>query len=135
MDGEYLRLGLVFHSSLGDLIKKQCGQVLRAYEIKHFNELKEFDGELQIFNDFEDAIETGLDMNLNKKCIINVKQLSKYDASESFITILNDFNSRSDGFYPAEITFTLAREMNISDQEANFMVYEAYENQIFLPIN
>jgi parallel beta-helix repeat protein len=134
MDGEYLRLGLVSHSSLGDLIKKQCGQVLRAYEIKHVNDLKNFDGELQIFNDFEETIETGLDMNLNKKCIINVKQLNKYDAPESFITILNDFKSRSDGFYPAEIAFTLVREMNISDQEANFMVYEAYKNQIFLLI-
>ncbi|MGB5912569.1 MAG: NosD domain-containing protein [Promethearchaeia archaeon] len=135
MDGEYLRLGLVSHSSLGDLIKEQCGQVLRAYEIKHVNDLKNFDGELQIFNDFEETIETGLDMNLNKKCIINVKQLNKYDASESFINILNDLKSRSDGFHPAEITFTLVREMNISDQEANFMVYEAYKNQIFLPVN
>ncbi|MFX1460014.1 MAG: nitrous oxide reductase family maturation protein NosD, partial [Promethearchaeota archaeon] len=134
MDGEYLRLGLVSHSSLGDLIKKQCGQVLRAYEIKHVNDLKNFDGELQVFNDFEETIETGIDMNLNKKCIINVKQLNKYDAPESFITILNDLKSRSDGFYPAEITFTLVREMNITDQEANFMVYEAYKNQMFLPI-
>ncbi len=134
MDGEYLRLGLVSNNSLGDLIKEQCGQVLRAYEIKHVNDLKNFDGEIQIFDDFEDAIERGLDMNLNKKSIINVKQLHKYDAPESFIAILNDLNSRSDGFFPAEITFTLVREMNISDQEANLMVYEAYKNQIFSPI-
>jgi parallel beta-helix repeat protein len=134
MDGKYLRLGLVSYNSLGDLIKEQCGQILRAYEIKHVNDLKNFDGEIQVFNDFEEKIETGLDMNLNKKCIINVKQLNKYDAPKSFITILNDLNSRSDGFYPAEITLTLVREMNISDQEANFMVYEAYKNQIFLPI-
>jgi len=134
MDGEYLRLGLVSYSSLGDLIKERCGQVLRAYEIKHVNDLQNFDGELQIFNDFEEAIEMGLNLNLNKKCIINIKQLNKYDAPESFITILNDLSSRSDGFYPVEITSTLVREMNISDQEANFMVYEAYKNQIFSPI-
>ena len=134
MDGEYLRLGLVSHNSLGDFIKEQCGQVLRAYEIEHVNDLKNFDGEIQVFNDFEDAIEIGLDMNLNKKCIINVKQLNNYDAPESFMIILNDLNSRSEGFYPAEITLTLVREMNISDQEANFMVYEAYKNQIFSPI-
>ena len=134
MDGEYLRLGLVSHNSLGDLIKEQCGQVLRAYEIKHVNDLKNFDGEIQVFNDFEDAIEIGLDMNLNKKCIINVKQLNNYDAPESFMIILNDLNSRSDGFFPAEITLTLVREMNISEQKANFMVYEAYKNQIFSPI-
>jgi len=134
MDGEYLRLGLVSYSSLGDLLKEQCGQVLRAYEIKHVNDLKNFDGELQIFNDFEEAIETGLNLNLNKKCSINIKQLNKYDGPESFITILNDLNSRSDGFYPAEITSTLVRDMNISDQEANFMVYEAYKNHIFSPI-
>ncbi|MEE9573114.1 MAG: hypothetical protein V3W20_08715, partial [Candidatus Neomarinimicrobiota bacterium] len=134
MDGEYLRLGLVSHNSLGDLIKEQCGQVLRAYEIKHVNDLKNFDGEIQIFNDFEDTIETGLDLNLNKKSIINIKQLNKYDAPESFITILNDLNSRFEGLYPAELTSTLVREMNISDQEANFMVYEAYKNQIFSPI-
>jgi len=134
MDGEYLRLGLVSHNSLGDFIKEQCGQVLRAYEIMHVNDLKNFDGEIQVFNDFEDAIETGFDMNLNKKSIINIKQLNKYDAPESFMIILNDLNSRSDGFYPAEITLTLVREMNISEQEANFMVYEAYQNQIFSPI-
>jgi len=134
MDGEYLRLGLVSYKSLGNLIKEQCGQILRAYEIKHVNDLKNFEGEIQVFNDFEETIETGLDMNLNKKSIINVKQLNKYDAPESFITILNDLNSKSDGFYPAEIALTLVREMNISDQEANFMVYEAYKNQIFLPI-
>jgi hypothetical protein len=134
MDGEYLRLGLVSYKSLGDLIKEQCGQVLRAYEIKRVDDLKNFDGEIQVFKDFEEKIETGLDMNLNKKSIINVKQLNKYDAPESFITILNELNSRSDGFFPAEITLTLVREMNISDQEANFMVYEAYKNQLFLPI-
>jgi len=135
MDGEYLRLGLVSYQSLGDLIKEQCAQVLRAYEIKHVDDLKNFDGELQVFNDFEEAIETGLDINLNKKCIIDVKHLNKYDAPESFISILNDFKSKSAGFYPVEITLTLVREMNISDQEANFIVYEAYKNQIFLPIN
>jgi len=133
MDGEYLRLGLVSYKSLGNLIKEQCGQVLRTYEIKHVNDLKNFDGDIQVFNDFEEAIERGLDMNLNKKCIINEKHLNKYDAPESFITILNDLRSRSDGFYPAEIISTLVREMNISDPEANFMVYEAYKNQIFLP--
>ncbi|GAH37219.1 unnamed protein product, partial [marine sediment metagenome] len=134
MDGEYLRLGLVSYKSLGNLIKEQCGQVLRAYEIKHINDLKNFEGEIQVFDDFEETIETGLDMYLNKKCIIDVKQLNKFDAPESFITILNNLNSKSDGFYPAEITLTLVRKMNISEQEANFMVYEAYKNQIFLQI-
>ncbi|MBY8987388.1 MAG: right-handed parallel beta-helix repeat-containing protein [Candidatus Lokiarchaeota archaeon] len=133
MDGEYLRLGLVSYDSLGVLIKKKCGQVLTAYETKHIDDLKNFEGEIQVFNDFEEIIDKGLDMNLNKKSIINTKQLNKYDAPESFITILNDLNSRSDGFYPAEITLILVREMNISEQEANFMVYEAYKNQIFLP--
>ncbi len=135
MDGEYLRLGLVSYNSLGGLIKERCGQVLRTYEIKHVNDLKNFDGELQIFKDFEEAIETALDLNLNKKCVIDIKQLNKYDAPESFITILNDLNSSSEGFYPAEIALTLVREMKISDQEANFMVYEAYKNHIFSPIS
>ena len=67
MDGEYLRLGLVSYSSLGDFIKQKCGQVLRDYEMKHVTELKNFDGEIQIFNDFKEAIEAGLDLNLNKK--------------------------------------------------------------------
>ncbi|MFX1497101.1 MAG: nitrous oxide reductase family maturation protein NosD [Promethearchaeota archaeon] len=134
MDGEFLRLGLVSYQSLGDLIKAQCEQILRAYEIKHVNDLKNFDGDLQIFNDFEETIEKGLDINLNKKCIINVKQLNNFDGPESFITILNDLKSRSEGFYPAEIALTLIRELNISDQEANFMIYEAYKNQVFLPI-
>jgi len=134
MDGEYLRLGLVSYKSLGDLIKVQCGQVLRAYEIKRVNDLKNFDGEIQIFKDFEETIETGLDMNLNKKCTINVKQLNKYEVHESFINILNDLNSKSEEFYPAQIAITLAREMNISEQEANFMVYEAYKNNILLPM-
>jgi len=134
MDGEHLRLGLVSYNSLGDLIKEKCGHVLRAYETKHLNDLKNFEGEIQIFNDFEEIIEVGLDMNLNKKCSINIKQLSKFGGPESFITILKDVNSRSDGFYPAEITLTLVQKMNISDQEANLMVYEAYKNQIFLPI-
>ena len=116
------------------MIKEQCGQILKAYEIKHADDLKNFEGELQIFDDFGEAIEMGLDMNLTKKSIINVKQLNTYDAPESFLAILNNFISRSEGFYPAEITLNIVREMNISDQEANFMVYEAYKNQIFLPI-
>ncbi|MHA1988258.1 MAG: hypothetical protein ACW98D_16605, partial [Promethearchaeota archaeon] len=62
------------------------------------------------------------------------KQLNKYDASESFRTILNDLNSRSDGFFPAEITPILVEELKISVQEANFMVFEAYKNKIFSPI-
>ncbi|MHA2186509.1 MAG: hypothetical protein ACXAAI_16080 [Promethearchaeota archaeon] len=134
MDGEYLRLGLVSYSSLGNLIKQRCGQVLRDYEAKHVNNLQNFDGEIQIFDDFEEIIETGLDMNLNKKCSINIKQLNKYDV-ESFITILNDLNSRSEGFYPSEITPILMEELKISDQEANFMVFEAYKNRLFSPIN
>ncbi|MHA2088477.1 MAG: hypothetical protein ACW972_09385, partial [Promethearchaeota archaeon] len=135
MDGEYLRLGLVSYSSLGEIIKQRCGQVLRDYEVKHVNDLKNFDGEIQIFGDFEEIIETGLDLNLNKKCIINVKQLNKYDAPESFKTILNDLSSRSEGFYPAEITPTLVQELKISNQEGNFMVFEAYKNKLFSPIN
>ncbi|MHA2283825.1 MAG: right-handed parallel beta-helix repeat-containing protein [Promethearchaeota archaeon] len=135
MDGESLRLGLVSYSSLGDLIKERCGQVLRDYEVKHLNDLKNFDGEIQVFDDFKEIIETGLDMNLNKRSIINVKQLNKYDAPESFLTVLKDLNSRSEGFYPAEISLILVQELKISDQEANFMVFEAYKNQLFLPIN
>ncbi len=135
MDGEYLRLGLVSYSSLGDLIKERCGRVLRDYELKHVNELKNFDGEIQGFSDFKEMIKAGLDINLNKKSTINVKKLNKYDAPEPFITILNDLNSRSDGFYPAEIALSLVKEMNISNQEANLMVYEAFKNQLFLPIN
>ncbi|MFX0007010.1 MAG: nitrous oxide reductase family maturation protein NosD [Candidatus Hermodarchaeota archaeon] len=134
MDGEYLRLGLVSHKSLGDSIKVHCGQVLRAYEIKRVNDLKNFDGEIQIFKDFEETIETGLDMNLNKKSFLNVKELSKYNAHESFKNILIDFSSRSEGFYPSEIAVILVQEMNISSQEAHFMVYEAYKNHLFIPI-
>jgi hypothetical protein len=134
MDGEYLRLGLVSYNSLGDLIKQRCGQVLRDYEAKHVNDLQNFDGEIQIFGDFEEIIETGLDMNLNKKCSIKFKQLNKYNA-EAFISILNDLNSRSEGFYPTEITPILMEELKISDQEANFMVFEAYKNRLFSPIN
>ncbi|MFW9773061.1 MAG: hypothetical protein ACFFEO_12980 [Candidatus Thorarchaeota archaeon] len=135
MDGKFLRLGLVSYSSLGDLIKEKCGQVLREYEVRHADDLKNFDGEIEIFKDFEKVIETGLDMNLNKKCTINIKQLNKYDAPESFITILNDLNSRSEGFYPAEIIPTLVQELRISDQEANFMVLEAYKSRSFSPLN
>ncbi|MFW9949840.1 MAG: nitrous oxide reductase family maturation protein NosD, partial [Candidatus Thorarchaeota archaeon] len=94
MDGEYLRLGLVSYNSLGKVIKEKCGQVLRAYELKHVNDLKNFDGELQIFKDFEEIIETGFDMNLNRKSIINVKLLIKYDIPQSFKTILNDLKSK-----------------------------------------
>ncbi|MFX0075144.1 MAG: hypothetical protein ACFE96_06865, partial [Candidatus Hermodarchaeota archaeon] len=67
MDGEYLRLGLVSYSSLGDLIKKRCGKVLKDYENKHINDLKNFEGEIQIFDDFEETIKWGLELNLIEK--------------------------------------------------------------------
>ena len=67
MDGQYLRLGLVSYNSLGNLLKQKCGQILRAYEMKHVNKLKNFDGEIQIFKDFKETIEAELDLNLNKK--------------------------------------------------------------------
>ncbi|MFX1323700.1 MAG: nitrous oxide reductase family maturation protein NosD [Promethearchaeota archaeon] len=134
MDGEYLRLGLVSYSSLGDLIKQRCGKVLRTYETKHVNDLKNFDGEIEVFKDFEEMIEEGLDLNINKKSVINSEQLNKYNAPESFLTILKDLGSKSDGFYLVEITLNLVREMNISDQEAYFLVYDAYKNQVFLPL-
>ena len=132
MDGEYLRLGLVSYSSLGDIIKQRCGQVLKEYEVKHVNDLKNFDGEIAVFGDFEEFIETGLDMNINKKCTININRLNKFDAPESFKNILNDLKTRSEGFYPAEITPILVQELKISEQEANFMVFEAYKNKLFL---
>jgi parallel beta-helix repeat protein len=133
MDGEYLRLGLVSYSSLGELVKQKCGQVLRAYESKHIDDLKNFEGEIQIFDDFKETIETGLDLHLNKKCVINIKQLNKYDASESLKTVLNEFKTKSDGFYLGEIAVTLMNKMNVSEQEAYFMLSEAYKDQIFLP--
>jgi parallel beta-helix repeat protein len=58
MDGEYLRLGLVSHNSLGTSIKQQCGQILRNYELKHINNLKNFDGEIQVFKDFEEIVKS-----------------------------------------------------------------------------
>jgi hypothetical protein len=134
MDGEYLRLGLVSHSNLGDIVKERCGRVLMDYELKHVNELKNFDGEIQGFSDFEEAIEAGLDINLNKKSTLNIKKLNKYNAPEQFKTILNDLNSKSEGFYPAEIALTLMQDMNISKQDANLMVFEAYKNQLFIPL-
>jgi hypothetical protein len=133
MDGEYLRLGLVSHSSLGELVKQKCGQVLNAYENKHINDLKNFEGEIQVFDDFEEMIEVGLELNLNKKSIINVKELNSYDAPETFKTVLNEYKIKTDGFYPIELANALTQELNISEQEANLMVYEAYKNQVFLP--
>jgi parallel beta-helix repeat protein len=65
MDGEYLRLGLVSYSSLGDLIKQKCGHILKAYEMKHVNELKNFDGEIQTFNDFKEIVKAEIELNLN----------------------------------------------------------------------
>ena len=67
MDGEYLRLGLVSHSDLGTSIKQQCGQILRYYEIKHIDNLRNFDGEIQVFKDFEEIIHSELMNNMKKK--------------------------------------------------------------------
>jgi parallel beta-helix repeat protein len=64
MDGEYLRLGLVSHSSLGTSIKQQCGQILRKYELKHLNNLKNFDGEIQVFKDFEEIVKSEMIDNI-----------------------------------------------------------------------
>ena len=133
MDGEYLRLGLVSHSILGGLVKRKCGQALRDYELKHLYDLKSFDGDIQTFKDFREEIEKELDMNLNKKCRVNLKQLNKSNVPGSLVTILKDFNARSEGFYLQEIATSLIQQQKLSDQEANLIVYEAYENQIFLP--
>ena len=133
MDGEYLRLGLVSNYSLGKLVKEKCEQVLRSYEAKHIDDLKNFDGDLQLFNDFEETIETGIDINLSKRCNIKTKQLNKYNAPNTIIEILNKFKSKTEGFYPAEISIMLTQEAKISEPEANFMVYEAYKNQIISP--
>ena len=135
MDGEYLRLGLVSYSSLGKIIKEKCAQVLKNYENKHINDLKNFDGDLQLFNDFEKTIETGLDMNLTKKCVVNIKQISKFEAPNSFIEVLNQFKSKSEGFFPVEISIKLVQEMRIGQQEANFRVYEAYKKQVISLLN
>ncbi|MEJ2251279.1 MAG: hypothetical protein P8Y70_19640 [Candidatus Lokiarchaeota archaeon] len=132
MDGEYLRLGLISHSNLGDLIKIKSGKILQAYEIKHVNDLKFFDGEIEVFNDFKEIIEMELDMNLNKKYFLNMKKINKY-VLESFATILKDLNLNTDGFYLPEIVFGLIREKGISEQEANFLIYNAYENHLLLP--
>ena len=134
MDGEYLRLGLVSNYSLGKLVKVKCEQVLRSYEAKHIDDLKNFDGDLQLFNDFEETIEAGIDMNLSKRCTINIKQLNKYNAPNTIIETLNKFKSKTEGFYPAEISIMLIKETKISEQEANFMVYKAYKNQIISPL-
>jgi hypothetical protein len=133
MDGEYLRLGLVSHSILGDLIKRKCGQALRDYELKHLSELKAFDGDIQTFKDFKEEIEKGLEMSLNNKCRVNLKQLNKPNVPESLVSILKQFNARSEGFYPKEIATSLIQQKKLTDEEANLIVYEAYENQIFLP--
>ena len=135
MDGEYLRLGLVSHSSLGDLIKRKCGQVLQIYELKHISELKSFDGDVQAFNDFKEEIEKGLEMNLNKKCRVNIKLLNKQSVPESLVNILKEFNARSEGFYLKEIATSLIQQNKFSDQEANLIVYEAYEKNIFSPVS
>lgn len=71
MDGEYLRLGLVSHSSLGTSIKQQCGQILRNYELKHVDNLKNFDGEIQVFKDFEEIVKSEVIDNLNNKSYKN----------------------------------------------------------------
>jgi parallel beta-helix repeat protein len=133
LDGEHLRLGLVSHSNLGDLIKKKSGRILQAYETKHINELKIFDGEIEVFSDFKEIVEMELDMNLSKICFLNMKKLNKHDPSEPVLTILKDLNLRSEEFYPSDIALTLMQKMGISEQEANFIVYEAYENQLLLP--
>ena len=133
MDGEYLRLGLVSHSNLGDLIKRKCGQALRDYEMKHLSELKAFDGDIQKFKDFKEEIEKGLEMNLNKKCRVNLKQLHKPNVPDSLANILKGLNARSGGFFPIEIAASLIQQKKLSDQEAYLMVYEAYENHIILP--
>ncbi|MEJ2294707.1 MAG: NosD domain-containing protein [Candidatus Lokiarchaeota archaeon] len=135
LDGEFLRLGLVSYSSLGTTIKQQCGEVLRAYEVKHMDRLKDFDGEILVFKDFGETIESGLDMNLNKKCIINIKQLNKFDAPEQLKMVLQDFKLKSKEFYPLELSRTLLQKNNIPELEANYMVYNAYKHGVFIPAN
>ena len=135
MDGEFLRLGLVSYNSLGTTIKQQCGEVLRAYEVKHMDRLKDFDGEVLVFKDFGETIEAGLNMNLNRKCIINIKQFNKFDAPEQLKMVLHDFNLKSKEFYPLELSRTLIKKNNIPEQEANYMVYNAYKDGVFIPAN
>jgi len=132
MDGEFLRLGLVSHSSLGPSIKQQCGKVLRDYEIKHMDKLKNFDGEILTFKDFEGAIESGLNMNLNKEFSIDVKQLNKYDAPVPLKTILHEINLKSNSFYLVEISSALKEKMKLPEQEANLMIYEAYKHGVLV---
>jgi len=132
MDGEFLRLGLVSHSNLGPFIKQQCAHVLRDYEIKHMDKLKNFDGEILTFKDFEAAIESGLNMNLNKKFGIDIKQLNKYDASVPLKTILHEINLKSNSFYLVEISTALIQKNKLSEHEANFMVYEAYKHGVLV---
>jgi len=67
MDGQFLRLGLVSYSSLGTLIKEQCGHILRDYEMKHKENLNNFDGDIQGFKDFENTMQKRLNMNIEKK--------------------------------------------------------------------
>ena len=135
MDGEFLRLGLVSHSSLGTQIKQQCGQVLRDYEIKHIDKLKNFDGEILAFKDFKYTIETGLIMNLNRKFKLNFKRLNKYETPEPLKRALHEITLRTEEFFLLEIVSTLRERINLPEQEAYLMVYEAYKSDIFMSLS
>lgn len=135
MDGEFLRLGLVSHSSLGAQIKQQCGQVLRDYEIKHIDKLKNFDGEILAFKDFKNTIETGLIMNLNRKFKLNFKLLNKYETPEPLKRALHEITLRTEEFFLLEIVSTLRERMNLPEQEAYLIVYEAYNNEVFMSLS
>ncbi len=137
INGEFIRLAIISDEKISELMKENSIQLVDEYEAIHFDGLRNFNGEINQFNDFLAKAKERLDLNLNEKCSLNLEQIHRYDKNITIIYILKRWYNKMKlkthltSFYPILIPKVLIRELGITREEANYWTYDLFRNNMY----
>ena len=136
-DGEYIRVALVLSQEPSENLKKSLTKFISAFEKKYNEKLKKFDGEVSVFKNFMDLVNTHFNTSLLKPHIVNENppplEISSFE--KKVLKIGKTIQEDQGDFYISKLlNYLLSAMPEEPKQKIIAAVYDLAEKKYLLPV-